>query len=48
MQQVKNSLSTHLGNELIRIGIVKEIVIGINFVINDIEILFFCQQVKLM
>ena len=40
LEQVKDSLGTHLGDELRRISIVEHIVVLRNLVVDDVEILF--------
>jgi len=39
-EQVKHSLGTHLGNELVRIAVIEQVVVGIQAVVDNIEVLF--------
>ena len=48
MKKVEDSLGTHLGDELVRIAVIEKIVVLIETVVDNVDILFLCEEIHLM
>ena len=48
MKKVEDSLGTHLGDELVRIAVIEKIVVLIKTVVDNVDILFLCEEIHLM